>query len=114
MALSSVDLPAPFGPMMPDELALGQLEVAAVEDVDLGHVAGDDVVGLEQRPVVVASSTGSSSTGGTSTGSSIVIVLLGVLDDGLVLRQLARLLGRGERRVVVGAEVGVDDVRVGC
>ena len=44
IAFSRVDLPAPFGPMMPDELAGLGVQVGAVEDVDAGHVAGDEVV----------------------------------------------------------------------
>ena len=43
-ALSSVDLPAPLGPMMPTSSFSWQYRSAAVEDVDAGQVAGDQVV----------------------------------------------------------------------
>ena len=41
-------MPAPLGPMIADQLAVVHVEVAAVEDVDAGHVAGDDLVGAQQ------------------------------------------------------------------
>ena len=42
-AFSNVDLPAPFGPMIPTNSPGADHEVAAIEDVDLGHVAGDQL-----------------------------------------------------------------------
>jgi hypothetical protein len=48
IALSNVDLPAPLGPDDPDQLTLVDVQVAVVEDVDAGQVAGDEVVGTQQ------------------------------------------------------------------
>ena len=47
IVLIRVDLPAPLGPIDGHDLALGDLDRDAVEDVDLGHVAGDQVLGGE-------------------------------------------------------------------
>ena len=52
-ALSSVDLPAPLGPMMPTSSPVVAVQVGAVEDVDPGHVAGDEVVGAQHGSVGV-------------------------------------------------------------
>ena len=49
-----------------DQLALRQLEAAAVEDVHLRHVAGDDVVDVDQEVVdVIGRASSSSSAVGT-------------------------------------------------
>ena len=50
-ALSRVDLPAPLGPMMPTSSPWLAVEVGAVEDVDPGQVAGDQVVGAQHGAV---------------------------------------------------------------
>ena len=47
-AFSSVDLPAPLGPMMPTSSPSLGVEVAAGEDVDAGEIAGDEVVRDDQ------------------------------------------------------------------
>ena len=46
-AFSRVDLPAPFGPMMPTSSCSLAVQVGSVEDVDARHVAGDQVVRTE-------------------------------------------------------------------
>ena len=49
IALSSVDLPAPLGPMMPTISPLAEVEIAPLQDVHPGQVAGHQVVGPQQR-----------------------------------------------------------------
>ncbi len=49
IALSSVDLPAPFGPMTPTISPRREREAAPGQDVDTGQVAGDDRLGLDQQ-----------------------------------------------------------------
>ena len=101
--LSSVDLPAPLGPMMPIELPVLEPEVAAGEDVDPGHVAGDDGVGGQQAhrrpssPLVAAVELGP---------DDVAVGAGGGLHDLL-------LLPVAEVAVVVAAEVGVDHLLVG-
>ena len=57
IALSSVDLPAPLGPMMPTSSPRRAVQVGAVEDVDAGHVAGDELArrSSDGRPRLAAS-----------------------------------------------------------
>ena len=49
IVFSSVDLPAPFGPMMHDDLALVDAQVHALQHFVGGAVAGDDVPRDEQH-----------------------------------------------------------------
>ena len=117
-------MPAPLGPMMPTSSAV-DVQRAAVEDVDLGHVAGDEVGGLDDavRPTAGGLGRGSSGAGASGvdrrrvvgagrSGRSSRAPLLGL--DGLFdLGQHRVLLLDAERGVVVGAQVGVDHGRVG-
>ena len=49
MTLSSVDLPAPLGPMTLDDLAAARrVEVHALEDLVGGAVAGDDALDAQE------------------------------------------------------------------
>ena len=102
----------------PDELARGDGEIAPVEDVDLGDVAGDDVLGLDHVGVAGASRRGR--VGGRHGRSLAVVDLTEVLElvepefFGVEAELLDRLaLAQGaDVDLVVGAEVGVDDLTV--
>ena len=116
MALSSVDLPAPLGPMIPTSSPFWSSSSQPRRMSTPGHVAGHHVVGGEQRadPVVLGDG---------------VEVDLDRRERGVVSHrrppapprwrpaaaaELRLLLGGGERRVVVGTEVGVDHGVVGA
>ena len=99
-----------------DELARGDGEVAAVEDVDLGHVAGDEIGGVDDA------GGGGAATAligrAPPTPQSVDLVRLGDLLERLdaeivgVETELFDRLGlvnRPDVDVVVRPEVGVDD-----
>ena len=136
-----------------DQLAVLQVEVAPAQDVDAGHVAGDQVVGPDQgtlgeldvllagggllgrgelaRSARASSARVTSSPDSSTSNSGSSLIGVGAVrpslawssaaeavtvghallagDRGLRLGEDPVLLLDGQRRVVVGTEVGVDD-----
>ena len=133
IALSSVDLPAPLGPMMPTSSPLRRCKLQPLQDVDPGQVAGHQVVGPQQRVsgqfAVPLWGRGQLRVGQPDRWSShrsrrsrrqVLTALDGRLELAFDLgdehRRLAHRVALGvelQCLVVVGAEVGVDDRLVG-
>ena len=95
------------GPDDADHLAGIGDQAAAVEDVDARQVAGDDVLGLDDRGLLLS----------CRVVMAVLLLALGLLLGDFLLELLERRVGEqgvvAQVGVVVGAQVGVDDGLVG-
>ena len=124
MALSSVDLPAPLGPMMPTSSPSWHVEVAAVEDVDARarsrRPGRRRAARRPRRPRGAPRARGRRSPVGLGRRRRLGARPRRARRPGLVARRCSSISASASARicssivvaevgVVVGAEVGVDD-----